>query len=309
VKPIRFACFSVAALIVCAATPVAAQSPFNELIVFGHSGCDDGNDFLLSAGTAAAPPYFGGRFSNGPLWVEWLAQRLGFGYPTLSKAVPAPIEAGGGGTCCAYGGAETGSVFSAACIGVGPSKVCAPNVGLQIERFFAGGRTLNGDELIVVHAGFNDNSPKIAARNIGEHLATLAAAGGKTFLVPNLGRVSQAPGAKGAVPANDNYVARFNAELARQLDAVEAQYGVTIFRLDMLALTDAIIADPGAFGLVNITEPACPDCDAGIPAPGAADSVVPNPDQYLYWDLEHYTAVVHLLVGEAAADLVLVKRP
>lgn len=301
-KAIRLLCLSIATASFALAAQAAGPRPYDEIIVLGHSHVDNGNDFLLSGGIVAAPPYFTGRFSNGPLWVEWLANRLGFPPPKETRYYPFPTEAGG--TCYGYGGAETGSGFSDACIGVGPNKVCAPNVGLQIERLLAI-HTLDGDELIVIHAGDNDASPEIAARNIGEHLATLAVAGGRTFLVPNEDRLSQAPGVKGAAPSNDEYLERFNAELTRQLDAVEAQYPVKIFRLDLLALTDAIIADPGAFGLTNVTDSACPDCNAGVPLPGASNTVVPNPDQYLYWDGFHWTAAVHRIIGDVAGDLVL----
>jgi hypothetical protein len=102
----------------------------------------------------------------------------------------------------------------------------------------------------------------------------------------------------------DSFVARFNTAL-EELDAIEAQFDVTIFRFDWLALEDAIFSDPAAFGLTNVTDAACPGCGFGIPAPGAADTIVPNPDEYLYWDAVHYTRVVHRISGDAAADLVL----
>ena len=306
-KPIiRLACLAVAATILGPPTPIAAQRPFDEIIVFGHSGSDPGNAFRLSGEVVAAPPYFGGRFSNGPLWIEWLANRLGFQHPTEKNFYPSPSLAGG--TCYAYGGAETGSGFSDACLGVGPNKVCAPNVGLQIEMFFADGRTLDGDELIVVRAGGNDASPVIAARNMGDHIATLAAAGGKVFLVPGERRFSQDPGGIEADPSMNTFVAIFNAALAEELDAVEAMFDITIIRFDLLGLNDRIIAEPAVFGLTNVTEPACPDCGFGIPAPGAEATIVPNPDEYLYWDDFHFTAVVQKIIGDAAADYVLAAR-
>ena len=85
----------------------AAQRPFDELVVFGDSGSDNGNDHILSGGLVVPSPYFGGRFSNGPLWVERLAERLGLGHPTERNPLPAPSEAGG--TNYAYGGAEAGT--------------------------------------------------------------------------------------------------------------------------------------------------------------------------------------------------------
>jgi 3-phytase len=301
-RAIRLVCFSILVATLAAAAQPAGERPFDEIIVFGHSHSDNGNAFILTGELVAGPPYFGGRLSNGPLWVEWLAERLGLGHPTETTTAPAPSEAGG--TDYAVAGADTGDGFSDACVGVGPDRICAPNVGLQIELFFAGGRVLDGDELIVLYAGSNDASAWIAARNMGDHVATLAAAGGKVFLVCNEGRVSQSPGdlkRKGS----DVFVAMFNAALEEELDKVEAMFDIAIFRFDLLAFTDAIIANPAAFRLTNITDPACPGCGFGIPEPGAANTIVPNPDEYLYWDTAHYTRVVHRIWGDLAADLVL----
>jgi phospholipase/lecithinase/hemolysin len=300
-KLIRPACLAAAAAALSAPTLGAAPQPFDQMVVFGHSYCDNGNDHILSGGIVAAPPYDEGQFSNGPLWIEQLADRLGLAMGR--DVVPAPSEAGG--TNYAYGGADTGSGFSDACIGVGSGKVCAPNVGLQIEMFFADGGTLDGDELIVIQAGDNDNNPTKAAQNMGQHIAVLAAAGGRAFLVPNISRISQDPGRKSASSADDHFTATFNGALDEELDALESIPGITIFRFDLLGLQDLMIATPEDFGLSNVTDPACPGCGSGIPAPDAEDTVVSNPDEFMYWDLVHFTRVVQKFVGDAAADLVL----
>lgn len=284
---------------------VAGDRPFDEIIVFGASDCDTGNDFILTKGLVCPPPYFGGRFSNGPAWVEWLAKRLGFGRPTVDRFYPFPSEAGG--TNYAYGGAETGSGFFNCVVLADGTEACGPNVGLQIEMFFAdrGGVALDGDELIVIQAGDNDSSPTIAARNMGEHIATLAVAGGKWFLIPNMGRRSSVPGVPGAGPAADNFMATFNEVLAEELFALEVAFDITIFRFDLLGLHDDILKNPARYRLKNVTDPACPGCGFGIPEPSAADTIVPNPDEYMYWDFFHFTRVVNKIVGDAAADFVL----
>lgn len=297
------ACLSVSAAILAATAQVTAQGLFDELVVFGDSSSDNGNDNLLTHGLVVPPPYWGGRFSNGPLWVERLAERLGLGHPTERHPVPAPSEAGG--TCYAYGGARAGSGFNTdACAVIDGALTCVPNIGLQIEYFFEDGRTLDGDELIVVQGGANNAfQAELAARAIGDHIDTLAAAGGRFFLVPNLDRLGPYPGTS-PDPAWDRFAFRFNAELEAELAALEEVFDITIIRLDWLGLLDAIIADLATFGLANVTDPACPDCGEGLPAPGAEDTVVPNPEEYLFWDDFHWTAVVHAIVGDVAADVV-----
>jgi phospholipase/lecithinase/hemolysin len=169
--------------------PTALQ----RLIVFGDSKSDNGKLYPdQRLGHAALLR----RFSNSPLWVEQLWERLRLaGHSTESDPRPAPSEAGGSNY--AYGGAESGPGFSReSCIVVDGTKTCAVNIGLQIEYFFAGGGTLDGDELIIVQGGANNTSAVLAAHYMGEHIATLANAGSKVFLVPNLTRLNTTPGAR-----------------------------------------------------------------------------------------------------------------
>src|SRR6516165_7101387 len=86
--------------------------PITQIVVFGDSLSDVGNTFAAKGITPA--PYFQGHYSNGPIWVEQLAARLG---------LPAPLPALLGGTDFAFGGAET-------VMGVSPKGV--PNVLTQV---------------------------------------------------------------------------------------------------------------------------------------------------------------------------------
>jgi phospholipase/lecithinase/hemolysin len=120
-----------AAAVLAIGGSTAAARPFDELIVFGDSWSDNGNARILSEGLAVPPPYFGGRFSNGPLWVERLAERLHLGHPTESSPAPAPSLAGG--TNYAFGGAQAGPGFAPdVCATVNGVRSWVPNIGPQI---------------------------------------------------------------------------------------------------------------------------------------------------------------------------------
>lgn len=67
----------------------AASAQFSQMIVFGDSLSDVGNVFAVTGSPPA--PYFGGRFTNGPVWAEVAADAWGI-----------PL------TNYAYGGALTG---------------------------------------------------------------------------------------------------------------------------------------------------------------------------------------------------------
>lgn len=66
------------------------------IVSFGDSLSDVGNTYL-AAGIPASPPYFNGCYSNGPIWLDDLASKLGVGLITPSLA---------GGTDYAWGGAN-----------------------------------------------------------------------------------------------------------------------------------------------------------------------------------------------------------
>ena len=86
---------------------------------------------------------------------------------------------------------------------------------------------------------------------------------------------------------------------------IEAAYPeIAVYRFDLLALSDEVLENPAAFGITNTTDRACPGCGGGIPAPGAEETVVPNPDEYVYWDNLHFTATVHAIFGSGAVESV-----
>lgn len=67
-----------AALMFAAAIAAHAGSPkFDALVVFGDSYCDVGNLFLATGGAEPVAPYYNGRFSNGPIWLDHVAGFLG----------------------------------------------------------------------------------------------------------------------------------------------------------------------------------------------------------------------------------------
>ncbi len=187
--------------------------------------------------------------------------------------------------------------------------------------FFADGRTLDGDELIVVAGGANDgngavlapgspfgNDPATAAANIGDIISTLAAAGGEYFVVPNIGNLGETPFMQNTfpalAPALNAWIASFNALVEVELDGLESSLGVTIVFADQASVFHDILAEPRRFGFSNVTDTACPDCNLGMPAPGAEDTVVAQPHKYLFWDGGHLTTRGYKFLGKAmAADV------
>jgi phospholipase/lecithinase/hemolysin len=232
------------------------------------------------------------------VWVERLAEGLG---------LPAPQPFLLGGTNYAFGTAQTGG---------GLSYVLMPNVATQIDLLLAVDGPLSGDELVVVLAGGNDaltlsKFPWRAACNVSDHVAELADAGGRVFLVPTLFGPGHTPLQRGTYRGTiaNLWAEIYNDMLDEQLAQLEDERGIVILRVDLAGLSELVFDMPDAFGFTNITDPACPLCGAGLPLPGAKDNIVPEPDTYVWWDFVHPTRVSHQLWGDLAVTQVLALTP
>ena len=74
---------------------LSAKDPFSEIFTFGDSLSDTGNLYILSGGTIPPdPPYYQGRFSNGPIWTEQLADMLGMELPPENQFALAGSQTG-----------------------------------------------------------------------------------------------------------------------------------------------------------------------------------------------------------------------
>ena len=126
---------------------------FTAIYVFGDSYCDVGNLFAATGGAVPAdPPYYNGRFSNGPVWVEHVANAWGLPHETL------PL----GGTDYAWGGA-----FVTADHPLGGGAVI-PSVPHQVQLYLSqhGGKA-DPNALYVLEGGGNDiiDATGVARRN------------------------------------------------------------------------------------------------------------------------------------------------
>ena len=75
----------IAAAVTISAGQAIAGSPYSAIYSFGDSLSDVGNVYNATDGLEPAAPYVNGQFSNGPVWVQDLATKLG-----LTGANPEP---------------------------------------------------------------------------------------------------------------------------------------------------------------------------------------------------------------------------
>jgi outer membrane lipase/esterase len=205
-----------AGLALAAALPAQSAS-FSSMTVFGDSLSDTGNIYT-SFGNAFPPaPYFNGRFSDGPVWIDHLA--AGLGLPNGAK----PSLLGGGNF--AFGGARTGLDLSppgllaqSAGIAFADPATLADPTGLYVV--VGGGNDMRDARTAFAGNTIADNDSRQAAAedavaNLTSVIGLLASKGAKHVLIsnlPDLGRSIEAV-ENGVVDASTDATTRFNAEV------------------------------------------------------------------------------------------------
>lgn len=284
----------------------AQAGPYSRITIFGDSLSDTGNLFIATGGAQppAGQPYFNGRFSDGPVWVEHLAAGIGL------ELQAAPSLAGGNNF--AFAGARTGT-------GATPPGLLAQVGGLWAPAN-PGGADPNG--LYVVVAGGNDlrdargagsteasrqAAAEAAVGNVAMAVSFLAGSGARNVLIANLPDLGATPEAAllGLVGNSSDISMRFNSlmsGLEAQLETLFVDLDVSL--LDIAGLgaavrNDALTNGGAVYGITNATTP----CDGFLFSTGAACSVS------LFSDALHPSARAHALIGAAALDLLGVPEP
>ncbi len=248
-----------------------AVSPIHQLYIFGDSLSDTGTIYNATGGTyPPSPPYFQGRYSNGPVWVEHLASKLAI---TLDRAHN-----------FAAGGATTGANGS---YGI-------PGLLTQVKSFTTAHSQADPQALYVIWAGANDylqgaTNPTIVVRNLTQAIESLSKVGAQKILVGNLPDLGQLPSTRNTSNSRplSAVTQAHNLSLAQSLKTLRST--VQIISLDANALYRDAETDPARFGFTNVTT----GC---LSAPDRCS----QPDTFLFWDGIHPTTAAHRALGETA---------
>ncbi len=305
-----------AAFAVTLCASAASAAPYSDIYAFGDSLSDVGNVFALTGQPSA--PYYGGRFSNGPIWLDDLAARLG-----TAPLQPSTV----GGTDYAWGGARVGNN------GVpltGPAAL-VPTLAQQESLFALAHPTADPNALYTVWAGSNDvfaavsaiaggtlqvsdalaaNSVSVATE-VGD-LKALVAGGARNLLVVGLTDLGLAPAVAGPGSSLASALAAdYDAKLAAALAGIPL---ATVSFLDPFPLSDTIAANPGGFGF---TDPSTP-CytvpgfvgDPNYTTDGSVCSLTKaGQDSHVFWDEVHPTERSGQLIANAAFNALPVPEP
>lgn len=252
----------------------ASAQDFEDIYVFGDSLSDVGNVFNVTKGVYPPSSYYQGRLSNGPVWVEYLATKLG--------------------------ATSTNFAFSGSSTRFGNAVFPSPLPGLltQIGFFIGANSTADPKALYIVWAGSADylfgdvkdaNGP---VNNLSLAVTLLYVAGARNIMVvnlPDLGKLPRTRFDSQISSSLDALTEAHNSGLTATLNFFSQKPGINIIPLDVDSLFDQAIAEPAKFGLINVTD----SCLVNL-VPCA------NPNEYLFWDEIHPTTAAHKLVGELA---------
>ncbi|MEH1772612.1 MAG: SGNH/GDSL hydrolase family protein [Nostoc sp.] len=266
---------------------------YDNIYVFGDSFSDTGNVFNATNGIIPpSPTYSNGRFSNGPIWVDYLASDLGL---TLNLK-----------NNFAFGGATTG----------------AENIGLpglpglqqEINSFVSANKAADPNALYIIWAGTNDYlsyffggdpNPTNIVGNLSAALTSLVTDGARDIMVVNLPDLGKLPFANFDSQRSNlfnTFSSTHNSSLNTTLKSLRQQLSpdINIIELNVNSLFDRIIAAPDEFGFTNATNSCISKDLSVVPIDVPTQQVLCNPEKFLFWDEVHPTTTTHKLIGELA---------
>ena len=255
----------------------------NQIYVFGDSLSDIGTIYNATGGAyPPSPPYFQGRYSNGPVWVEHLASKLAL---TLDRT-----------TNFAAGGATTGE----------KGAYGVPGLLTQVNGFTSTHAQADPQALYVVWAGANDylqgeTQPTIVVENVMQAITSLSKVGARKILVGNLPDLGKLPATRNTSnsKALSAVAQAHNISLSQSLSGASQKIGAAsqVIQLDANKLYREAETHPSTFGFTNVTSGCLStpeDCR--------------QPDTFLFWDGIHPTTAAHRALGETAFSALQVER-
>lgn len=278
---------------------VCSATPLHNIVVFGDSLSDNGNFYeYMKHQVPSSPPYYQGRFSNGPVWVEHLVASY-FPKNTSTHLLN-----------YAYGGAT---------ISEQEKEDTVFTLKEEVNSYLLAHDDKASDEsLFIVWIGANnyltspgeiENALHDAYVGVLNNLQRLAEKGAKhvvVFNLPNLGRTPM------AIESNTvdfmTYSSReHNKLLSRAVEHLKNKYPeVEWLYYDINQVLDEVMHHMQDYGFTNITESCIDSLTTDITQTSVLKrvaSVKPKLNQnacdgYLFFDSVHPTASAHKILSE-----------
>lgn len=290
------------AIILCFSTFVSATT-LNNVVVFGDSLSDNGNLYAqLKHAFPQSPPYYQGRFTNGPVWVELLVSSY---FPTNADEHLQDY---------AYGAA---GVVEGDTEGLNTLRS-------EVDSFLlAHDDKADENNLYAVWIGSNnylglpdnlEQSVLDVNDGIKKTLQRLVNKGAKHILVMNLPDLGSTPAAReyDIVAQLRAFSTQHNAMLADNIEQLKvANPSVQWVFLDVEAELNLMLSNPSQFGFTNVSGSCYESATEGLSAPsvlkiastirkGLRNSAC---DGFMFFDQVHPSALAHKIMADKTREL------
>lgn len=279
---------------------IGLAEPLNNIVVFGDSLSDNGNLYeYMQHRIPSSPPYFEGRFSNGPVWIEHLTSSV---FPGNEAAHL--LDYAFGGAAVVDGMDDDAALFT---------------LKREVDAYLiAHHNQADPLSLFIVWIGANnylalsDDVEKTVDdvnKGIRKELERLAQSGARHVLVLNLPDLGSTPAAREFDKQAElsTYSRLHNDTLAKSIDSLQSIYPqVQWVAFDTDRLFRELLDSPEAFGFKNTTD-TCYDILVDKPSRHTVLTMVSNIslkprdercDDYLFFDPIHSTSIAHKLLAE-----------
>lgn len=280
---------------------MSCATPLHNIVIFGDSLSDNGNLYeFMSHQLPQSPPYFEGRFSNGPIWIEHVIASY---FPDHPEAHLFDYAFGGAGVSEEEGADEV--LFT---------------LRREITHYLSEHNDkASEDSLFVLWIGANNylGSPPEVEKTLHDvrdgirhSLQRLVEKGAKHILVVNLPDLGRTPAAIDfdTVDSMTFFAKAHNELLSQSVDDLKQEYPeVQWYFYDLYQTFNEVVEHPQDYGFSNITG-TCVTFDEDLIQPSvlriaAAAKPQANDDVcagYLFFDLVHPTALAHQILAEKA---------
>ena len=269
-------------------TSFTCALPVSTLVVFGDSLSDTGNSYSLSDYRLPAAPYYKGRFSTGPIWIDTLRTLL------IAKTTK-PLSL----LNYAFGGA-----------GVLKMKNASFRLSQEIDSYLLSHTAVPPDHLLIIWIGANDYlmSPEATkeevraiVNTIADNVTRLVAHGAQHILLVSLPDLGVTPYARALEWEREltQLTQYHNQLLQHKFDQMQTDYpNLDWLYVDTARLFLDITREPQRYGVTNTRE-ACLD------QAKSEHGVATQCDHYVFFDAIHPTAVVQQFMAKQMVKHVL----
>jgi phospholipase/lecithinase/hemolysin len=276
-----------------------SSAAHSKLYVFGDSLSDNGNINKVTLGVEPGNEYYAGRFSNGPVWTEWLGYRLGKAPGLLSydPFITSRVD----GYNFAHGGAAAVERWFL------PDFLEAPAQASYYARQVRKGRmSASAGDVATLWIGGNDylnydeGSVPTVVNGVMKSLRTVDSTGVGRIVLMNMPSLGEIPGEIGGPDRAklNTKTLQHNNLLNKEVAAFKTTARSQIVQVDTYAMFRAVRQGAGGF---TVVKPGDRGSATGT-CKGDGLLLAACPTNYFFYDGVHPTVTGHRFIAGVVRD-------